>query len=400
MISDRLLSSAEREILGTSRSFRRPVLKGATLGLLAFIVFEYVPFIRPAIAIPPIPTVWLTGIGATAGWLLLNLHFLRVLRNTRREDLFFVYGLGLSQRREVLSVLLDKYRRVWFSFVFGAIGVAIVLEFAILGERSFVNLALMPLGVLSVLVGSAALFRRLIAVVGPARKDSRPLLSWSGKGSLYSRFKAEYVAAVSGLLIKFAPRSIRPLVLRNAMYLFRAEPVQPIFFIAVPVFLFFLLRYVGNTVYGMNEFILLVAVFVIQMVNTEPLREASFKLLEHPCCRARRRDLLLSLAFIQGIPALPALILFPFLTGPQVTAMYAVRFVQFILALTVSSLVTARTPILFEEKRYGFEFSLLGICGLGLFIAWFGSAFILLSLGMFFAAEWRYIKRNEWFSVV
>lgn len=400
MISERLLASAEREILGSSRPFRRPVVKGATFGLLAFVLFEYVPFIRPTCAIPPIPTAWLTAIGATAGWLLLNLHFLRVLRNTRRENLMFVYGFGLSQRREVLFALLSKYRRIWLSFVSGAIGIAIVLEFGILGERSVVNLALMPLGVILVLVGSATLFRRLIAVVGPARKESRPLLSWSGQGSFYGRFKAGYVAAASGLVSKIAPRPIRSLVLRNAMCLFRAEPVQPLLFAAVPIFLFFLLKYVGNSVYGMNEFILLVAVFVLQMTNTEPLREASFKLLEHPCCRARGRDLLLSIAFIQGIATLPALVLFPFLTGPKVTAVYAVRFVHFVLALTVSSLVTARTPILFEERRHGFEFSLLGICGLGLFIAWFGSAFILLSLAMLVVAEWRYIKRNEWFSVV
>ncbi|MFP4163335.1 MAG: hypothetical protein ACLFVE_05100 [Chitinispirillaceae bacterium] len=400
MIRRRVLDTAEREILGISRPFRRPAIKGVMLGVLVFSIFEYVPFIRPTCGIPPIPTTWLIGIGALAGWTVLNLRFLGVLRNVRREDLFFVYGFGISQRREVLFGMLHKFRRIWLCFVSGALGAALVLEIFILGERSFMNLALVPVGVVFGLVGSGTLFKKIIAITGPSPKDSRPLLSLPGKESFYSRFKASYVLILSKSISRCAPRRMYPLVFRNFLYLLRSEPFQPLLFVAVPLFLFVLLRYVGNTAYGMNECILMVAAFFIQMNNTVSLREAAFKLSVHPCSRARGRELLLSSAFLQSVPALCAVAVFPLLIDFQASAMYAARAFQFILALMVMSLVTGRSTMLSEERRYGFECSLLGICGLGLFIPWLGSVFIFLALFMVLFAEWRYIKRNEWFSVV
>ncbi len=398
MMSQQLISAAEREVLGLSKPFRHAAIKGAVPGIIAFLVFGYVPYMNPTGGLPSIPAAWIVGIGAILGWMFLALRLFGFVRRTRREDLFFVFGFDLSQRREVAAAILHKYRLIWLEFISGALLSSSMLEFAILHQHSIVQLIIMPVTVVLLLIVSAFCFRKIIGVLKPTPKDPRLLFAWPGSGSLYSRIKAGYVVTLSRWISRCAPSRSRGLVLRSSLYLFRAEPLHPLLFLVVPLVLVLLLKYLNTQVYGMNDFFLLVSVFIMQMTCLEPLREAAVVITEHPCCRVRGRNLLLANTILLAAPVMIALTLFPILVSPQTSVAYLIRILQFTLALLVSSIIVGRTTLSTQDKRLTFEFASLGLCGLGLFIALWGWIFIFISLCGMLVAEWKYVRHNEWYN--
>lgn len=389
-----LLEYVTGRLLGPSEA----TFKGLLWGSLAFAIFEMVSLINTNL--PRVPVSWLLAVVIPTVETALFIRIAALLRRPRSEDFFFVMGLDRMQRKALAVSSFSSVQRIVLRFSLSMVAVAAVLEFLIMKERSPVNLAAVPLFTLglTVLIGRIGVAVLDKGLVKPTVKDKLD----SGRTAflsetLGSAFRCT-AHAISFGVGKIIPAHLRPLVIRNFLYLFRIDPFLFILFtIAVPLFLVFLFLLLGDRSSPFVSAFTLLGAFLLNVRHAVNLQEATVKLEECPYYSFSRGEIFSGQALTFLILSFIYLPVFAGIAwGSFFNLVGCLRMITFCLGLVVSTMICARSSIYASRKGrdQAFDWMLFGVIVLGFFIPIVGWIFPLLALLVLVLMEWEMVKSS------
>jgi hypothetical protein len=381
-------------LIGSVPDFNRSLSKGATLGVLTFVIFEGISLINPNV--PRVPAPWLIAFSIWIAQLVLLFKISRFLKRPRIEDFFFVTGMNYDQRKKIAMRSYGAVHEAILPFTVVSVLIAITLEFTIVKERSFINIGIVPLAfcaltLLFYKIGTVILDKGLIKI---SLRDIRNTgLSSFFNMKIFVLF-AKMILTISKVITSVSPRSIRPLTIRNVLYLLRSAPLQlSLLIVTAPVLLTLFLLLIGNPQSPFVLFFPILTVFLLNYFYAGLLLEASLKFKECPYYEYSPKRLLFSHLFTTALFALPYIFIYICIINKNILSLSGLmRTVTFFTSLGATLLVSSRAVLHFERKDSDSVTDwLLFIIGIapGLFIPNFGWIFALLISGVFLLLEWE-----------
>ncbi|NLG16058.1 MAG: hypothetical protein GX556_01865 [Fibrobacter sp.] len=381
-----------RYLIGKVPDKRRSIYRGLFSGLLLFGIFEGISLVNSNI--PQIPAVWLLSIVMPLGLIFTFIKISRVVRFPRTCNFFFVICLSSQQRKQIAARSIRAIYEAIMPFVISCAAVIAILEFSVMRDRSIMNLVIIPVVLILFIVLLFRVSEALLAGKLLRNSSKDMMLAQLHTGQFFvSVLFAKVILTLSRTAGRLTPEAIRPLVIRNFLYLFRSDPlIFPFFICAAPVLLSVLLILINNPLSPFLDFFTLLAIFSLCYYNANQLRESRLRLKECPWYEYGSKQFLLSFAALSVLLAVPFTAIFLIRTRSTLfSAAGLVRAGTLFLAL-IPILLTAARPALRTEKKdsdIATDAVLFLAATLGCFIPLFGWIFTVLTLAAVLLLQWE-----------
>lgn len=383
-------------LVGPVPGARNSLFKGALAGLVSFGIFEYGSFVNDNI--PRVPVAWLFIVFVFAMELVLFMRVVGLLHEPRKENLFFVLNVSYALRQKVAVKASRAVHRAVLSFMVMALTVASGLEYLILGERSVIMLGIIPVSSMLLLLVVAFVSRQLIGrrYIPLARNDSSVQESTGTSHSYFAAALAERVVSIARSTAQIAPHSVRPLVMRNILYLVRGELfITLLLLIATPVLLAVFIFMLPDMPTPFRSFFPLLGVFIVNMHHGIAFQEAAEQSNRYPWYHFRQRTIaaanFISLSIL-SIPIVLSFVVVSALTLGTVAGLVSAG--NFLLALAVTIGISCRMVSGFVRKDsdISVDLMLFALVALGVFVPWVGGVFSLIAMGIIVLLSWKVLR--------
>lgn len=380
-------------LVGPVPGARNSLVKGALAGLVSFGIFEYGSFVNKNI--PRIPVAWLFIVFVFAVELVLFMRVTGMLHEPRKENLFFVLNVSYVLRQKIAVEASRAVHRAVLSFMVMALIVASVLEYLILEERSVMMLVIIPVSCMLLLLFVTLISHQLIErrCIPLARNDSSVRERTGTSHSYFAAVLAKRVVSIARSTAQIAPRSVRPLVMRNILYIVHGELfVTLLLLIATPVLLAVFIFMLPEMPTPFRSFFPLLGVFIVNMHHGIAFQEAAEQSNQYPWYHFSRRTIaaanFISLSVL-SIPIVLSYVVVSALTlGTVAGLVYAGNF---FLALAATIGISCRmvSGFLRKESDISVDLMLFALVALGVFVPWVGGVFSLTAMGIIVLLSWK-----------